>query len=625
MLHLAFKVLISVRSKLFFSFLAMSLLIALLGGYAVLSVQQAGRVVEDTFDRPLMAINFARSASQTFTEIELDLLAGDVDERRMDSAITRLEDFRADLAIARERSIAPRATTFFDDAQSALIAFEALLQSPDTLSSAESRTALLALGDDVETALDIIVELQTNESFRARERAIESMQSVSRYALFALGAALLLTLILSSWLAITIINPLKAAASAARKISAGKLDVDIPPGGDDETGVLLKTMGLMQDNIRSRMARESDMRTLAQDRLAQSLENSKDAILLTDASGKIIVANARIGHLFAALAGRDLRGTPFAAAFQPDGLPLEQGCVRYGDEIACPDGRWARVNASVTQEGGHLFIWTDITEDKQKSERLEQAKQAAEAANAAKTVFLAAMSHELRTPLNAVIGFSDILAREQFGALGNPDYVDMATHISRSGAHLLNIVTDVLDIADGRDPETLRTQYMPIDLRDAGRFAARTLKFEADTREITLDTNLGRHELPVLGDGARLQQLLVNLVGNAVKFNRDGGRIVLTARRAPGWVMLDVSDTGIGLSAEDADAVFKPFSQVDAGHSRAYEGVGLGLTIARKIAREHGGDLRIASVLGQGTTVRLALPERQTEPQTLPVRKADAA
>ncbi len=298
-----FKVLISVKAKLFFGFLSMSVIISLLGGYAYLSLKNASHVVEDTFDRPLFAVNYARSAAQIFTQLELELLRqGDRSDEDMAEEISELINlFKEDLEIAKERSISDRATSFFTEIENDMSMWEQSRLIKDT----DAKT-LENIAARIEDNLDIIVELQNNQSYRNREASLQKMDRFETYSLAAITLALALTIALSIWIALTIIKPLKAAATAARKISAGNFDVDIPKGGDDETGVLLKTMSVMQRSIRKHMGKEQNLRTLAQNRLADSLRNSQDAILLTDKDGKIIVANPKIDEMFPFLKGHDL-------------------------------------------------------------------------------------------------------------------------------------------------------------------------------------------------------------------------------------------------------------------------------------------------------------------------------
>ena len=375
----------------------------------------------------------------------------------------------------------------------------------------------------------------------------------------------------------------------------------------------------MQENIRDRMGKEQNLRALAQHRLSDSLSNSKDAILLTDADELIIVANPKIGEMFPVLEGFDLIGHSYESFFKASGTPLNGFC-EYDeelDEIKFDDGRWARISASDTQEGGRLYIWSDITEAKIRSKNLRDAKEEAEAADKAKSLFLASMSHELRTPLNAVIGFSDILEEHHKGPDGDPDHAEMAGLISQSGAQLLNIVKDVLSIAKGTNEAEMNTDMAQVDLLQVVWFCLKTIEAEASGKGIRLLYTPPAQPVFVRGDALRLQQLLLNLLSNAIKYNDVGGavKVNLTLTR-DNQVWLDVADNGIGIAEADKDRIMQPFVQVDDGFTRKHDGVGLGLAIVKQIIDLHEGTIDIHSRPDEGTVVRVAFPAlRQPQPK----------
>ena len=615
MLNNAFRVLISVRSKLFFSFLAMTILLASLGGYAFHSISTTGAVVKNTFDRPLMAINYARSAGQTFTQMELALVNGEDRE----SLAETLEMFRSDLSVAKERSISERAAPFFEDVESLTAKWAKIaMANPAVLLNSE-RAQQAELADEIENNLDIIVELQTNESFRNRESALEEVSNVESYSLWATGLALTLSILLSSWLGLTIIRPLKSAAQAARKISAGNLNAEIPKGGDDETGALLKTLSAMQENIRGRMDREQSARALAQTRLAESLENSKDAIILTDSEDRIIVANNQVRSMFPDLENKTILSSKLETYFTRRGVPKD--IVHIYDEaqheIRFEDGRWARINASDTEEGGRLIIWTDITSGKQAHQNLMIAKEQAEAASRAKTLFLAAMSHELRTPLNAVIGFADVMTMQHQQPGGDAKQLEMCQIISRNGDQLLKIVQDVLNIADTENTEILTANQEMVDLKEVVTFCLKTIAKEMQPKRLRLIWDSQMSPVTVRGDRVRLQQAILNLLSNAIKFNQEDGRVkVDIRRRSDGSVAINVIDDGIGIKSEDLARMVKPFEQADNSYSRRYEGAGLGLSVVQKIMTIHGGELKMRSAFGKGTCATLILPKASSENQS---------
>jgi two-component system cell cycle sensor histidine kinase PleC len=243
---------------------------------------------------------------------------------------------------------------------------------------------------------------------------------------------------------------------------------------------------------------------------------------------------------------------------------------------------------------------------------LTQARNEAATANRMKSEFLANMSHELRTPLNAIIGFSEIIMSEMLGPLGSPTYQAYARDINDSGQHLLAIIGEVLDLSRIEAGRFELSESL-IDLQETAASCTRLMRERAQSAGIELKTSLP-DDLPlVYADEIKIKQVLLNLLSNAVKFTPQDGRITLTARRdADGGVVLEVTDTGIGMRSEDIPIALEPFRQIDSMLSRKYEGTGLGLPLAKAIVEHHGGRLSIETALDQGTTVTIHLPPERT-------------
>ena len=238
----------------------------------------------------------------------------------------------------------------------------------------------------------------------------------------------------------------------------------------------------------------------------------------------------------------------------------------------------------------------------------EQAMKAARAeselASRTKSAFLATMSHELRTPLNSIIGFSDvILSLKDAGKSA-----EYAAHIAKSGRRLLEVVSDILDISK-IESGTFVLNRQPADLIDIVEAGVEVMRDTIAEKSQTLDLRLPR-DLPMLSvDSKRIKQVLVNLLSNASKFTAERGRIILVAQRTPdGGATVAVADTGVGMSADQIATALRSFGQVQGHLSRTQEGTGLGLPIARGLARQHGGELHLESQPGAGTTVFLTLP-----------------
>ncbi|HWD27022.1 MAG TPA: MHYT domain-containing protein [Rhizomicrobium sp.] len=242
------------------------------------------------------------------------------------------------------------------------------------------------------------------------------------------------------------------------------------------------------------------------------------------------------------------------------------------------------------------------------SSRLTLALEAAAAANHAKSAFLAAMSHELRTPLNAIIGFSEVMATEAFGPMGLVRYRDYAKDIHASGGHLLALINDILDLSriDAGDARLTETD---IDLGALAGECLRMIDGQAAKGELTLSLQ-GAAGLPkVRGDTRRLKQVLINLLANAVKFTPVGGKIAIKLARTNAGISLAVEDSGIGIAPADIPRALERFGQVDSSLARKYDGVGLGLPLAKQLMELHGGTLTLASKLHIGTTVTVTLPD----------------
>jgi len=273
---------------------------------------------------------------------------------------------------------------------------------------------------------------------------------------------------------------------------------------------------------------------------------------------------------------------------------------------------------------GGAGAWVSWDQYRRIAER-EAARLKAETANRAKSSFLATMSHELRTPLNAIIGFSEMMRGEVLGEIGNQRYRPYIDNIHESGAHLLQIITDILDLSKAEagkldlndDVFDLREVVRSVRQLTSGRIAAGGL-----TEKIDLPADLP----PLRGDERKIKQVLLNLISNAVKFTPAGGTIELSARfdRKNGLTLI-IADSGIGIPAEDLDRVLQPFEQVDSSLSRQHEGTGLGLPLVRAMIELHGGTVGLNSVVGVGTQVILTLPAERLVYDMAPAPLSTAA
>ena len=303
--------------------------------------------------------------------------------------------------------------------------------------------------------------------------------------------------------------------------------------------------------------------------------------------------------------------------------------------IALRSGRWLKLVERSTPDGGLLTVGVDVTENVRNAEELKkqqakvkraaldlersegkaseltrkysEEKEKAEHAAATKAAFLGNMSHELRTPLNAIVGFSEIMMNELAGPLGHPSYKEYSSDILASGQHLLDMINDILDMAKIEAGKMTITPQ-PIDPVDPVDAALRMIRRKAEEKDIdlVLDADL---DLPDIdADHRAIRQMILNLVSNSIKFTDRGGKITVRVEQRGPKIQFSVTDTGIGIPAEDLPRLGQPFEQVAKTKDRNTDGTGLGLALAKSFAEMHGGRMTLASIYGEGTTVAFTLP-----------------
>jgi signal transduction histidine kinase len=248
------------------------------------------------------------------------------------------------------------------------------------------------------------------------------------------------------------------------------------------------------------------------------------------------------------------------------------------------------------------------------AETLRKARDAADQANRAKTRFLANMSHELRTPLNAIIGFSDIMRHEMYGTIGHVKYRQYAGDINRSGAHLLQLINDILDVAKIEvGGQALNETVMDVvgTLKQCGQL----VEVQARAAGVSFSVDASPRLPALRADPTRFRQIVLNLASNAIKFTPAGGKVWLGAGLDPaGDVLIQVRDTGIGMKPEDVPKALEAFVQLDQDAPRGDPGTGLGLALVKTLVEAHGGSLGIESEPGKGTTVSVRLPKSRLAP-----------
>jgi cell cycle sensor histidine kinase DivJ len=287
-----------------------------------------------------------------------------------------------------------------------------------------------------------------------------------------------------------------------------------------------------------------------------------------------------------------------------------------GSERGQPDFIWVEMRCRPLEELSHaatspepevVAVMRDITERKNQEQALDRARTDAEQADAAKTRFLATMSHELRTPLNAIIGFSEMIVQEDALNLDAARRQEYAQLINDSGQHLLSVVNGILDMSK-MESGNFEISPEPFAPRAALVNCCNLLALKARDNGIDLVIRLP-DDLPVMtGDPRAFKQIALNLVSNAIKFTERGGVVTVAAGAEGSRLLLRVTDTGVGISADDLERLGDPFFQAGNTYQRRHEGTGLGLSIVKSLVGLHDGDLTVQSKIGEGTTVTVALP-----------------
>ncbi|ACK81413.1 PAS domain-containing sensor histidine kinase [Methylorubrum extorquens] len=405
-------------------------------------------------------------------------------------------------------------------------------------------------------------------------------------------------------------------------------------------------VGIAMDVTEQR--RLAEFTATADMRLRDAVEAVSEAFVLWDASNRLVLCNSKFRDLHAlasedAVPGRRYDEIMGRGALPPvrRGIPGSERGPSRTFEVELTDGRWLQVSERRTKDGGYVSVGTDITSLKRHQEQLVTSerelietvkdlkrsrrtletqtqqladlaerhldqKARAEIANQAKSEFLANMSHELRTPLNAIMGFAELMESEVYGSLGSPRYADYCRDIQQSGTYLLSVIDDILHMSR-IEAKRVKLVRRDIDLGTALTAALTLVAKEAASKSVSIDLELAG-TLHVLADERALQQILLNIIQNAVKFTPERGRVALRGRSCNGFVHLFIGDTGIGIPKTAISKLGRPFEQVETNLTRSYKGSGLGLAIARSTAELHGGSLRIRSEEGIGTLVLVRLP-----------------
>jgi PAS domain S-box-containing protein len=451
------------------------------------------------------------------------------------------------------------------------------------------------------------------------------------------GVALLVLLLVAVERALAWgLRPMRALAAAANRFGRGDLSARMPPTAIAEVADTAQAFNAMAERVQL-LLDELRAKDAANRRLAAAIERSDEAIVTLDADRRIASWNGGAEKLFG-FAAAEVAGRPLDILFGGYAPAEQTACTERAIaasptapyEIALLTHAGQRVDVSVSatslvddagRPAGWMVFLRDMTARRQYEARLADAKRQAELANRSKSEFLANMSHELRTPLNAVIGFSSVMKDELFGPL-NERYRDYMQDIHASGEHLLQLINDLLDIA-AIEADRMQLQDTVVDPREIAEAALRLVQPRAVEGAVALSHTVAPEVGTVHADPRRLKQMLLNLLTNAVKFTKPGGKVSLAIRPAQGGALeFLVEDTGIGMDPADLAKALERFGQVDGGLARRHEGTGLGLPLTKSLAELHGGSLRVDSKRGVGTRAAVILPAERVQPATTPARRA---
>jgi len=394
-------------------------------------------------------------------------------------------------------------------------------------------------------------------------------------------------------------------------------------------GVATRMVGSLGD-ITDSKRREAVLRA-SEARFRSLVEVAASIIVVVGFDGRVQEFNREAERILG-LSPTEVLGKPWRLVLGGSmGVSFEQWLAqaRAGQQLRDQEGalgsRVVSWNlAPLDSEDGIVIVGQDITERRRAETALRQAndlleyrvaartaeaeaaQRLAEDANRCKSEFLANMSHELRTPLNAIIGFSDVMRLGVLGPVQNPVYGEYVESIWESGTHLLSIINEVLDLSK---VESGHFDMVPenLPLVPLAEQVIRLLQEKAMRQRLELRLSVETDPGLVRVDPLRMKQVMLNLVGNSLKFTPAGGSVTLALGRDGDGVWVKVVDSGIGMKPDDIQRVLEPFVQVDDQATRRHAGTGLGLPLAKKFIELHGGTLNVDSTPGQGTTVTIRL------------------
>ena len=489
----------------------------------------------------------------------------------------------------------------------------------------DERTAMVA--GNMDLFQPIVLNGESIGTIFLEADLVDLRQRLARFLqidFLVLLASLAVAFMLSSRLQRVISGPIRELANTASSVSANEnYSIRASKKGNDEIGLLFDQFNRMLDRLQQRdtdlQHAHDDLEKRVVERtsfLNALIENSPLAIMVLDATRVVQLCNPAFERLFqyaaAELIGKQIDGTLVETALRSetrdlfdramDGQTINVITRRLRKDRSVVDVEIHMVGLQVTGEmEGSLSIFQDISIRKRAEESMQLAKEAAEAASQAKSDFLANMSHEIRTPLNGVIGMTELALDTELTA-EQREYLDT---VKMSGELLLKVINDILDFSK-IEAGKAALDLADFDLRDNLEGLLKTLALRADEKGLELLCEIAPDVPGILyGDAIRLDQIIVNLVSNAIKFTTEGEvalKVQLETQEDQDCILhFTVVDTGIGVPVEKQKIIFDPFTQADSSTTRKYGGTGLGLTISARLAAMMGGTIWMESAVGKGT------------------------
>lgn len=460
-----------------------------------------------------------------------------------------------------------------------------------------SRTFYLAV--PVRREAQVVGAVGFSSSLAEVDRTLNEIKGI---LLKATAIALLATVFLGFALARTITQPIQEVTRQAAVIAGGEFGEPVTVRSHDEIGQLAAGFNYLRERLQQTLQEISDEK----EKVEAVLANLNDGVLALDPAGRIVHLNpAARGLLRLPQAPADVRGRRWTEVFPELGLSAELAQAQGGTPVTVrldgekTGGRVLKVHLdpfkSGTRHAGVVLTLQDITEQ----EQLESLRRE----------FVANVSHELRTPLTTIKSYVETLLDNE-GVLEPSLSRRFLAVINAEVDRMTRLVRDLLQLAQ-LDAGRVRWDKRPLDLATVVAEVAERFRMPAERAGLTLSVSSAPGLPPVIADRDRVEQVLANLIGNAIKFTPSGGRIELRLAREGSMVRTTVADTGVGIPLEDQPRIFERFYRVDKARSRALGGTGLGLSIARQIVEAHGGEITLTSTPGQGTAVSFALPVKQ--------------